>query len=455
MVFKKLNLLFVFCIALLLAGQVSANLDELGSADTLDTIVWPMLPNDSLSGLAAKFYPDNKAMQQAFIRKTKRLNRESYANLDPNFHFPELTVMVIPNLKSLSASVGAKYAQQPANNKKLKMSYSIESTAEKAKATLQNIPARLVEEYENLVERNAFLKEEIAKLNRRLIFLQNKLGELKLVLDKTLTLPSKKTLKNLDKEKRQVEKQPNKSQSHQKEVVATVEQSTKTSFFDLSNKFLWLGILGFGLLLALSSYLYKKYRERKYIELVNAISRQKQATTFSATEAENDLFEAAQLSSTSMNKETVVEEHNDQSVLQEAKTLMRKGLPEEAIGHLKWAIRAKPKTSINFWLYLLDILRQQNLKEEFEKYAFEMHQTFNVMTPLWEERSVAMVVAQTLEEFPYIIKLLTDKWPNEKITNYLQKLISDNRSGERSGFSQAVIEEILLLIDVLEVREPD
>ena len=69
--------------------------------------------------------------------------------------------------------------------------------------------------------------------------------------------------------------------------------------------------------------------------------------------------------------------------------------------------------------------------------------------------SGAMVVPQSLEEFPYIRKLLTDKWPNPKLNNYLQKLVSDNRSGERSGFSKPVIEEILLLIDVLEVRTPD
>jgi hypothetical protein len=460
MMIKQLKLFLLFWIAMLLASTVSAGLDDLNlfhqAEDTQDSMVWPLLPNESVASLAAKFYPKNTAMQRKFIEKTKRLNQESKTVLDPNTGSESITAIVIPNLESLSINAGViKPSRKTASNKALQLSYNIKSTAEKATASIQNIPARLVEEYENLVERNAFLKEEIAKLNERLVFLQNKLGELKLVLDRTLSLPPKKTFKNLNTEKAPVTTQNTALQNKPEKAVINVENATPASFFNLTNQLLWLSILGVGLLLALSSYLYKKYRERKYLELVNAISLQKQATTYSATVIEESLPDEVLLPATTINKDTVLEEQTDKSVLQEAKTLMSRGLVDDAIGHLKWAIRAKPKTSINFWLYLLDIFRKQNQKDEFEKYAFEMHQTFNVMTPLWEERSVAMIVPQSLEEFPYIMKLLTDKWPNQKIGNYLHKLISDNRSGERSGFSQSVIEEILLLIDILETREAD
>jgi len=106
-------------------------------------------------------------------------------------------------------------------------------------------------------------------------------------------------------------------------------------------------------------------------------------------------------------------------------------------------------------MYLLELLRQQNAKDDYEKFALEMHQNFNVMTPPWVQREVQMVVPQSLEEFPNIMKLLTDKWPNAKLNNYLKKLISVIRSVERAGFSPTVIEEILLLSDILEVRERD
>ncbi len=448
----------LFWIALLLATTVSAGIDDLKlinpEKDTQDSMVWPMLPNESLAELATKFYPNNRRMQQTFIAKTKKLNLEKQLAIDPNQPIHTLTAIVIPNLQSLSASAGTiKKSGNVASEKPLQLTHNIESTAEKVKVSLENIPTRLIEEYENLIARNTFLKEEIERLNQRLVFLQNKLGELKLVLDKTLSLPPQKKLKNLTENNAQVTKLEAKTPNQP--VTMPVEKVAPTVFFDVTNKFLWLSILGFGLLLSLSSILYKQYRERKYLQLVNAISKQKDETVFNVRDAEVSLTEDVLLGSSSLNKETTVEEHNDKTVLQEAKILMRKGLPDEAIGHLKWAIRAKPRSSINFWLYLLSIFRQQNLKDDFEKFAFEMHQTFNVMTPLWEERSVAMVVPQSLEDFPYIMKLLTEKWPNEKITNYLHKLISDNRSGERSGFSQSVVEEILLLIDVLNTREPD
>jgi hypothetical protein len=455
---KPLKLLLLFWVALLLATTVSAGIDDLKlihpEKDTQDSMVWPMLPNESLAELATKFYPNNPRMQQTFIAKTRKLNQEKQVAVNPNQPSETLTAIVIPNLQTLAASTGTiKRSGNVASEKPLQLTHNIESIPEKVKVNLENIPTRLIEEYENLIARNTFLKEEIERLNQRLVFLQNKLGELKLVLDKTLSLPPQKRFKNLTENNTQVAKPQAKTPNQP--LTMPAEKAAPTIFFDLTNKFLWLSILGFGLLLALSSLLYKQYRDRKYLQLVNAISKQKHETVFNVTDAEVSLPEDVLLASTPLNKETTVEEHNDKSVLQEAKTLMRKGLPDEAIGHLKWAIRAKPRASINFWLYLLAIFRQQNLKDDFEKFAFEMHQTFNVMTPLWEERSVAMVVPQSLEDFPYIMKLLTEKWPNEKITNYLHKLISDNRSGERSGFSQAVVEEILLLIDVLNTREPD
>ncbi|MFW5432346.1 MAG: hypothetical protein ACKE5M_02455 [Methylophilaceae bacterium] len=415
-----------------------------------------MLPNESLSALAAKFYPNNTLMQREFILKTKRLNN---TNLNPNIPYSTLTAITIPNLKTLSASTSAiKRSHKSSSKKALHLSYNIKSTAEKAKEAIRNIPDHLIKQYENLVARNTFLKEEIAKLNKKLVFLQNKLGELKLIFDKTLTPPTKKMFKNLDAEKEVVQKQKTvKVQiKHKDKAVLTTsktKQQSQTGFFDLSNRLLWLALLGLGLLMTTGSYFLKKYKNNNYIKYVDTISHQSRVTSTSVAEPELVINEDVLPSS--LVNDTAIEEHDDQSIMHEAKTLMNKNLPTEAIAHLKWAIRAKSKTPIHFWLYLLKIFRQQDLKEEFERFASELHQTFNVMTPLWEAQTVAMVVPQSLEEHPHIVELIMQQWPDEKILSYLHKLISDNRGGQRSGFSLTVIEEILLLIDVLEMREKE
>lgn len=460
MTVKTFKLLVMLILALFLANSVSAKLDDLNllhqPADTQDSMVWPVLPNESIGQLAARFYPNNKIMQRKFIQKTKRLNK---GKLNANAKYKKLTAITIPNLESLSAQAGViKRAKNKSGDKPLRLSYGIEAEAEEKAFTLSSIPERLVNQYKNLLERNTFLKTEIKKLNQRLVFLESKLGQLKLIFDKSLTLPQqpKKKLKNLNAKK--VPAKPLQIESQNKPTMSSSPTDNiiqENSFLDVSNKWLWVGLFLFGLLVVLASTLISKFRERKYTRLVNAVSQQNPVTSFNPIEAGTTSKEDALFQSSSLNKDTVVEEPSDKSVLQEAKALTAQGLPEEAGEHLKWAIRANPKTAIGTWLYLLEILRLQNLKDDYEKFALEMHQNFNVMTPPWVQREVQMVVPQSLEEFPNIIKLLTDKWPNEKIAHYLNKLVLDNRSGERVGFSPAVIEEILLLSDVLAVREPD
>lgn len=447
-------------IGLLLATKVSAALDDLNLfhqwEDSEQSMVWPLLPNESVAQLAAKFYPKRPDMQRKFIAKTLQLNKDNTHISGANTKLTNIEAIKIPNLESLSAKAGPiKRSSKQTDDQPLKLSYNIKTTTEKVKDILKHIPTQLVQEYEALLERNAFLKEELEKLNRRIVFLESKLGELKLVLDRTLTLPATpkpKPLKNLDTvNKTDTSKQPATKTPEGQHSQAASEPASP-SFFNLHNQLLWLALILIALSLMLTSHLYKKYQEKKYNQLVNSISQQNQVRTFSIGEAD-DGFEEGTLTSTTLGKDTQVEEHDSDSILGEAKMLMAQGSPEDAMEHLKWAIRAKSKVGINVWLYLLEVLRQQNLKLDFEKFAFEMHQNFNVMTPLWEQRTVPMVVAQSLEDFPYIVKFLTTKWPNEKIIPYLEKLIQDNRGGERSGFSQPVIEEILLLIVVLKARQ--
>ena len=463
------------CLAIVIASQQTLaesanNQDNLHlGQDTTNSMVWPMLPNESLKELAAKFYPDNPAMQRKFINKTKQLSQARQQKITENDKSDTLRAIIIPNLSTIPASGGKiKRTTQLKVEKPLQLSYEMLPEEEKEKLAMKFLPAKIIKQYKDLVERNQFLKDELSKLKNRIVFLESKLGELKLILDKTLSFPSKQPIKNLDQDAQTTSgaasqsaetstkaPQPSKDKKPAKAKPTTVnasEQSSEAQFFNFNNKVLWIALAVLLLFIVLFAVVYKRHRERKYNSMVDLISVEDQQET--SYEEEDIELDDLNLASTTINKQTIVEEENDRSVLHEAKVFMKKGQVDDAIEHLKWAIRAKPKASITIWMYLLDVYRKQNDKDAFEKLAFEMHQNFNVMTPVWEERAVAMIVPESLEEFPYIVQFLSEKWPNPKIITYLQKLITDNRSGERAGFSKAVIEEIVLLKDILEIRAP-
>lgn len=414
------------------------------------SMTWPMLPGENLNDVARLFYPKNKLMQQRFIFKTQRLSAEVQPNLKARDRFETPTLLVIPTLKSLSNSTRSiKSGQKKSNSQKLKMSYDIEQ-----------IPAKLMQEYELLLSKNAFLKEELAKLNEKLVFLQAKLNELKLIFDKTLDLsnsrqpntsapadisladkpPIKKAFKNLD-------------ETSDKPQIAEPETSSFNLLESLNTDLVKVA-LALGLLLILGAILLKKYRERMFTNL-SFVATKMQATVQEVgsflqnrIETKQETAEAAQEAQAAK----AVTERLD-ATLQEAKMLMSINRSSDAVAHLKMTIETQPKASINHWLYLLEIFRKLNLKEEFEQYATNMHQTFNVMTPVWYDTEVAIYVPESLEEFPHIMEKLYSVWPGDLATVYLRNLITDNRGGERTGFGKAVLSEILLLIELLDIHK--
>ena len=141
------------------------------------------------------------------------------------------------------------------------------------------------------------------------------------------------------------------------------------------------------------------------------------------------------------------------SVVDEARILVSMDRTNEAISLLLHHIDEQPRSSLQPWVYLLDIYRTLDKKDEFNELAKRFHQAFNVMAPQWEHKQVAMVVATSLEEFPHIIDQLLSMWPNPDTKDYLEALIQDNREGERAGFNIEVAKEIALLISILETRE--
>ena len=103
-----------------------------------------MLPGENVHDLARLFYPNNKAMRQQFVAKTLRLNADTQSHLKATMRFDEPTLLIIPTLKSLSKDAAKS------NKKSLKMSYGLKQVAE-------GLPQKLMQEYEQLVNKNAFL----------------------------------------------------------------------------------------------------------------------------------------------------------------------------------------------------------------------------------------------------------------------------------------------------------
>jgi predicted negative regulator of RcsB-dependent stress response len=331
-----------------------------------------------------------------------------------------------------------------------------------------------MQEYELLLSKNAFLKEELAKLNEKLIFLQAKLNELKLIWDKTLDLsnagepqsyetratepnkiapadtPSaKKVFKNLNKSTGSVP---------QAEAPNSMVNSILASLIQSFNNNLYLLIFGLCLAAILGVYLFKKY-QRRMLAKISFVASKMQTTVadlgdyFQATKALNGNTLSTTQQIIQQNKVAKEAGVRVDATLEEAKLLMSINRSDDAIAHLKMTIESQPKASINHWLYLLEIFRKLNLQQEFEQHAAELHQTFNVMTPIWHDTEIAVFVPQSLEEFPHIMERLYSAWTDDTAATYLRNLIIDNRGGDRSGFGEEVISEITMLIELLSVRK--
>lgn len=507
----KLNSSLVFLLALLLGSLLL--ISNVGAIDdnslVLDaelqdasSMTWPMLPGENLNEIARLFYPKNQAMQRQFVAKTLHLSTNVQANLNPAQRFETPTLLVIPTLKSLSPIKNT--GRKKSHKQKLQLSYGIGQAVEK-------LPAKLLQDYEWLVSKNAFLKEELAKLNEKIVFLQTKLSDLKLIFDKTLnlantnsqstdslaagaqttstialttnqpinSLPAKKVFKNLSNTKLDIELVNKKSQTAQTETSLNpiAMPPAVSSLSENINPNLMIVTIALLIMLFATALALKKYRQRMFDSISDAIpimsdtlqdfgghwkdeaqaidgqTLQDIEQVIQATEAriaptKGVLINTLQ-NTTAKSTQTILAD----STLVEARLLMSINRSQDAIDHLKLTIEANPKASINHWLYILEIFRKLNSKEEFEKYAAGLKANFNVTIQAWDDSIAPSILPQQLEEFPNIMEKLYPMWPSDQAKDYLRSLITDNRDGERAGFGKSVLSEILFLIALLDTRK--
>jgi hypothetical protein len=438
-----------------------------------NAMTWPLLPGESVASLASLFYPSNPSLQRRFINKTLQLSRSIQPQLTADSIAVQPNLIVIPELKSLARSSGRI---RPATTSvsattPLKMSYGLKE-ATQFRDTLQFIvPQKLHAQYLQLVERNALLKAQLVKLNEHLVHLQQTLATLS---EDARKLFSKSSTTPLAQQKTS---EPTHGKliglvSPQTPVIPVNAQGPGEAYSlpGISNWLLGVILLLIGLLIAFVHQYQRRKSRQLYLASANTFdpignsALNEEARSFTRQAIDEVDFSLTQnglsdsMSVTDLSQYDVLETGADgELVLEQAKIYAHIGRSDEAIELLRNHIDSKPKASLHHWLYLLDMFREAGQKEAFTEHAQSLHRNFNVMTPLWSDEAQPVNLASTLEAFPHIVQQLTDLWADpEKFVEtqaYLDYLLTDNRDSVRTGFSMEVFQEIILLSDILAIRD--
>jgi pilus assembly protein FimV len=151
-------------------------------------------------------------------------------------------------------------------------------------------------------------------------------------------------------------------------------------------------------------------------------------------------------------------------VLELAEIMLTFGRVSGAAKTLEEYLASEPQESLRPWIRLLQIYQRNDMRDEFEAMTLKLNRNFNVEIIRWdggETRQDLELVpldgiegkAMTLEEIPRIRDQIISLWGKPGCADYLEKLLRDNRDGQRRGFSLPVAEEVLFLIDLAAARE--
>ncbi len=156
------------------------------------------------------------------------------------------------------------------------------------------------------------------------------------------------------------------------------------------------------------------------------------------------------------------------AVLELAELMLSFGRVRGAEQALEEFIDHKPAAAVTPWLELLQIYRQNGQREAFEALAVKLTRNFNVAPPAWEEvaeladpvishsekqmASIEQLLARLpgIGELTHIRDEVSRTWASPECLAYLNKLLRDNRNGQRKGFALGTVRELLLLIDLKE-----
>ena len=480
--------------------QHTSESPQLSATDQAGT-VWSLMPVESLAHLASLFYQKDKHMQQIFITNTLHLSRKIQPNLSATASSSQMISIVIPDLKLIS-KLSNSIKPVTAKNNNAKQQSAANNGFKEVMTAVINPKMQLI--YDETVKKNEFLKLELEQLNVRLAGLQQALEALKLEVAQLFAndLPVATTdlikpavvnpISNTLVQNGQLNSTPvANDQKVTQRVENPVEESaimTVTEKNWLSSQYLWMSILPLILVISLFvGFIYYSRRQAKNLYLaatgkfsflgkkasthtrelkVVAMPAMPTADSSDAHEFTHSMPGADIVAKSKVQKPeptiaVLYDKNEAELIFEQAKIFVQIDRSSYAIKLLKTQIHAAPKTALHHWLYLLDIYRNTDQKEEFLKYAKQLHENFNVMIPLWESSPSQMAIASSIEEFSHISSKVTKLWADcEKEANkiaqtkgYLDELLTDNRDSERAGFSMEVFQEIIMLRDLLDVRD--
>lgn len=159
------------------------------------------------------------------------------------------------------------------------------------------------------------------------------------------------------------------------------------------------------------------------------------------------------------------------AVLELAEIMVSFGRVTGAAQALKEFVDHKPLAAVTPWLKLLEAYRQSGQREAFDLAGMKLKLHFNVAPADWESAgeaagpvlslgaghtaSVDEILARlpAIKQLPHIAREISRTWDSTECRDYLNKLLRDNRGGERRGFTLSAVRELLFLIDLQENRQ--
>lgn len=461
----------LFALALLVATH-STLLPAQPNSLQKTAMSWPMQQGESLNDVARLFYPKDQYMQRQFVVAAIKLNQERQPDLNAANAFTQASMIFIPDIKALSSK-----RQRQSVQAKIQRVHAV-------KTTESGISAKLQADYDSLVQRNAFFKQELEKLNAKLAHLEQVFASLKTELIQLIERPVPVPQPVKPVELQQPVVAP-KIAEPVAQLIPPEKLSSRQSKLLLDNKekapsvYLWIPIfttlfmvslfIGFALytrrqterLSVAADANFAPLSKNAFLESISsAFTRSKVKTKPLTLQSEF----SGSISEVDPSMQATDEKEDSELVLEQAKIYVNLGRNDNAIQLLNSHIAAAPTSALQHWLYLLNIYRDTDQKEAFEESAKQLHQTFNVVMPQWEKISTVdefYAPAHTLEEYDYIVDKVTMLWADceeeaDKMLqtkSYLDKLLTDTRDHQRTGFSMDVFEEIVLLREMLDTRE--
>lgn len=158
------------------------------------------------------------------------------------------------------------------------------------------------------------------------------------------------------------------------------------------------------------------------------------------------------------------------AVLELAEIMVSFGRTAGAAQALKEFVDHKPAAAVTPWLKLLEVYRRSEQREAFDLVGLKLKHHFNVAPADWEMVGEAggptlspgdqetASIDQLLErlpairQMPHIVQEISRTWGSPECPAYLDKLLRDNRGGERRGFTLHAVRELLFLMDLQENR---